>query len=362
MRSGVDVMEVDVYGTTVPPGSLIVGGRYRVDRLLQQRPRVNLYLGHRILPIHDAEQPHNDIGESLVAIRELDLSALPQLSRSLVEGAAFEEFVSPVVAGSPRISSVPDRVTTEDERHYFIMQLERAGSQVVREQHEIHEKPLLLADLFAQELWPWWLDSGRAIQWGGQLCRIAARLHRLGTVLGDLSPLSVLVDGEGSATWSPILLPSWPPPLRSWLQAASSISGIADPTTLYYEVFPIVEMNRDNPFIAPEIEGGDINERTDVYSLGAILYLLLTHYAPVAAWRRLDAVHAYGHTSTRQHTEPLMLAEDSEGLALIPPSLLNARISSPLEHVLLRALALDPAERYSSAFALAEVIEALENR
>lgn len=351
--------EVGASGATVPPGTLIVGGRYRVERLLQQRPRVNLYLGHRVSTLYDTEQ-QSDAGEALVAIRELDLIAIPETYRILVEQAAFEEFVSPVVAGSPRISSVPDRVAAEGERQYFIMQLERAGSSSTEEPRGASEKPLVLADLLALEEWPWWLDSERALQWGGQLCRIVARLHRLGTILGDLSPASVLVDSEGSAMWSPILLPSWPPPMHSWLQAASTTSDIADPVTLYHEVFPLLTIDHDNPFAAPEIESGNIDERADVYALGALLYLLLTHYAPVTAWRRLDAVNAYSSTTARQHTEPLMLAEESEGLALIPPSLLNARISSPLEHILLRTLALDPAERYPSAFTLAEAIESLD--
>ncbi len=366
MKSGVqveDVMEeVDGQEPVLASGSLILQGRYRLERLLRQRPRVNLYLGRRLPGTREMEQAESAATETLVAVRELDLTGLAESLHTLAERAAFEEFVSPVVAGSPRITSVPDRIASEGEKQYFIMQLERSTTHASSEPAEARAQPILLADLFDQDQWPWWLDQDRALQWCGQLCRIVARLHRTGTILGDLSPATILVDSEGVASWTPLLLPSWPPPQHCWLLAATGSIDSPDPIALYHEAFPPAVNSGDSPFAAPEAARGDIDECSDVYSLGAILYLLLTHYAPASAWRRLGAIQAYAHTPSYQHTEPLALDEQTDGLALIPPSLLNTRISSSLEHVLLRALALDPAERYSSAFTLAEVIEAIETR
>lgn len=338
-------------------GSIILQGRYCLERLLCQRPRVNLYLGRRLPGAQEPEQPESAATEALVAVRELDLTGLPETSDRLAERAAFEEFVSPVVAGSPRITSVPDRVASDGERHYFIMQLERSTNHSSSDQALSVARPILLADLLDQDQWPWWLDQERALQWCGQLCRIVARLHRTGIVLGDLSPTTVLVDSEGTATWIPLLLPSWPPPLHCWLLAAADASEEADPVALYHETFPPVVSDGNSPFVAPEAGRGNIDERSDVYSLGAILYLLLTHFAPASAWRRLGAIQAYAHAASYQHTEPLALSEQTDGLALILPSLLNAHILANLEHIVLRALALDPAERYPSPFALAEEIE-----
>jgi hypothetical protein len=47
-------------------------------------------------------------------------------------------------------------------------------------------------------------------------------------------------------------------------------------------------------------------------------------------------------------------------MELIPPHLFNHRIPVALEHILLRALALNPAERYPTAFDLVEALEAVE--
>jgi hypothetical protein len=351
------VEEVNVSELASAQGSLILQGRYRLERLLCQRPRVNLYLGRRLPAAQEPEHPESVAAESLVAIRELDLTGLPETPHRLAERAAFEEFVSPVVAGSPRITSVPDRVASDGERQYFIMQLERSASQASGDQTQAGAHPLLLADLFDQDQWPWWLDHERALQWCSQLCRIVARLHRMGCFFSDLSPATILVDSDGAAAWIPLLLPSWPPPLHCWLLAAAGMSQEAEPGALYHETFSFVARVGKSPFVAPEAGYGKIDERSDVYSLGAILYLLLTHFAPACAWRRLGAIQTYAHAASYQRTEPLAPDEQTDGLALILPSLLNPRISAHLEHIVLRALALDPAERYPSAFVLAEAIE-----
>ena len=51
-----------------------------------------------------------------------------------------------------------------------------------------------------------------------------------------------------------------------------------------------------------------------------------------------------------------------EGMALIPPHLFNSRIPPVLEQIVMRALALDPAERYSTVFELVEALESEEVR
>src|SRR5205823_3741973 len=145
----------------------------------------------------------------------------------------------------------------------------------------------------------------------------------------------------------------------------------------------------DNAFVAPEMLGGVCDERSDAYTLGAILYLLCTHYAPVAAARRLCAAQREWIERVRDEHDPYaqlvwqtreedleaspcdedgLLADlgdlgefdEGEGLDLLLPHQLCADFPLALERVLLRALALDPDQRYASVFELAEALDAVE--
>lgn len=340
----------------LPHGSLILEGRYRIVQLLHQRPRVHLYLAHRLtqpgssLDLDEAPQP-------LVAIRELVLTGLSLDIQKHIERAAFEEFVSPIVFGSPRLPGVGDRVSIENERHYLVMQLRptRGERQAVA---------VTLAELLmARQHWPGWLEIETALQWGMQLCRIVARLHRLGVVLGDLDPPTILVDSRGTAGWAPVLLISWPPAPRFWPAAPLSTSSMHH---LYAQVFPVAHSSPDNAFAAPETLRGICDEPSDVYSLGAILYLLCTRYAPTtsalrqaAEQRQSNALEQHEQGSGDHHlgSGPL---HSTAGMVLIPPRLFNNRISARLEQILLCSLALNPAERYPSVFALLEELESID--
>ncbi|MEO8970807.1 MAG: hypothetical protein ABI406_04305 [Ktedonobacteraceae bacterium] len=320
-------------------GTTILDDQYRLLELLHQRPRVNLYLGRR-LPRTAITKQQLETQESLVVIRELVLLGLPQQLQKQVEQAAFEEFVSPAMFGSLRLPGAGDRVRVEGERHYLVMQLRGAhggknGKDGSSRGKEWPTVAVTLTELLLnRRQWPLWLDMETGLNWGVQLCRIVARLHRLGLVAGDLDPNTVLVDENGPAEWPPVLLVSWPPAPQFWCESSTQ----SDVITPWLQIFPIATTLSTSAFAAPETLEGKCDERSDVYSLGAILYLLLTRYAPIAAQQR-------------QHTE---------GIELIPPRLFNAQIPVPLEHVLLCALALEPEERYVTVFALIEALERID--
>ena len=337
---------------TLAEGDVIRDGHYRIVELLYRRPRLRLYLARRV----SSEQASEEEIEHIVAIRELVLSELPELVREQIEKAAFEEFVTPIVLGPSQLSTGGDRVWTEGERHYLVMQLHD------RKNVSYADVSTLDKLVLGQREWPTWLNEEVALSWSTRLCRIVARLHRLGIVLGDLDLSTILVSSAGASAWSPILLASWPPPPHFWEADVGSSEFIQ----MQRQIFPAAKVARWNAFIAPEVLSGIGDERSDIYTLGAILYLLLTHYAPVAAIYRLQAM--VGVTLAEEESGSREQAaitshralDTSDCLELIAPHLLYHHIPELLEQILVRALELNPEQRYPSVFALVEALEAAE--
>jgi serine/threonine protein kinase len=115
-------------------------------------------------------------------------------------------------------------------------------------------------------------------------------------------------------------------------------------------------------FVAPEILTGLRDTRSDVYALGAILYLLCTGNAPKAASQRLrdQPTTRIERLTPRpgKRSEPPALATHQDP-TLIAPRQFNQRISPLLEQIILRALALEPEQRFASARDLAEALESM---
>ncbi len=330
-------------------GEVFLDGRYRIERLLYQRPRVNLYLGRRIMQAKARTEvvTLTEESEPLVAIRELLLDDLGLQVRAQIEAAVMEEFTSPVVLGSSQLPELGDRIMSDGERNYLIMQLHSAKNE-----RQANAQPL--SELLIQPRWPAWLNSELAYEWGIQICRIVARLHRLGVVLGDLDPAIVLIDGEGRASWAPVLLNAWPPAPQFWTRPSLGLTV----KEIYAHVFPFQPASIYNAFVAPEMLQGKCDERSDVYSLGAILYLLFTHYAPVGAARRLRASvqQVYKRAAGAEY------ADTSEGMALVAPAALCKSLAPATEQVIMKALDLEPQQRYRSAFDLVEALEEAQQR
>jgi eukaryotic-like serine/threonine-protein kinase len=94
-------------------------------------------------------------------------------------------------------------------------------------------------------------------------------------------------------------------------------------------------------FMSPEQAAGrldGVGPASDVYSLGATLYVMLTDQTPFSG-------------------EGEQILEDVRNGRLAPPRAVKAKVPRALEAICLRAMALEPARRYESASALAEDIE-----
>ncbi len=92
-------------------------------------------------------------------------------------------------------------------------------------------------------------------------------------------------------------------------------------------------------YMAPDLAEGAATARSDIYSLGVVLYQMVTGSVPFQAATSIATF--WKHV----REEPL------------PPSCLNPEVSASLDRVILRALEKDPAHRFSTAEALSEAYQ-----
>lgn len=147
--------------------------------------------------------------------------------------------------------------------------------------------------------------------------------HRLGVVHRDLKPSNILVERDPEGRWFPVVM-DFGLARELPFDPSSSDSEFVHGTPAY---------------MSPEQARGDgvvVDRRSDVYSLGATLYELVTGQVPFAS-------------STATQTMVRLLSEEPPAPRSVVPSL-----PVDLEAIILQCLAKDPAKRYQSARALAD--------
>lgn len=159
------------------------------------------------------------------------------------------------------------------------------------------------------------------------VARAVDHLHAQGVVHRDLKPSNILLDGDGQ------------PYVTDFGLAKVFVPGSEATTTGVIAGTP--------SYMAPEQASGhssEVGPAADIYSLGAILYELLTGQPP---FRREN---------------PLDTLLDILGREPRYPRQLNPRVPHGLELICLKCLAKSPADRYGSAAALADDLERFARR
>jgi len=123
------------------------------------------------------------------------------------------------------------------------------------------------------------VNPRRAVELAIQIADALADAHGSGIVHGDLRPDTIIVTHKGSAKVLEMGMSRWTSGGRVRAQAATA------PRSLGPEAVPIVS------YMSPEqVLGGPIDARSDVFSLGVVLYEMLTGRNPFAAARAEDTV------------------------------------------------------------------------
>jgi serine/threonine-protein kinase len=166
------------------------------------------------------------------------------------------------------------------------------------------------------------IDVPTAVRIVSAIARAVEYLHRQGIVHRDLKPSNILLDSQGEPYLTDFGLAKFFAP-----DAEHTATGVIAGTPAY---------------MAPEQAAGrgrEVGPGADVYSLGAILYELLTGVPPFLEKNPLDTL------LNVLSVDPML------------PRRLNPKIPRQLELICLTCLRKTPGERYASAEALADDLD-----
>jgi len=166
------------------------------------------------------------------------------------------------------------------------------------------------------------LTSGKTVFIARQICEGLAEAHRLGIIHRDLKPHNVMIDRDGNVRIMDFGI------ARTYRKEGVTDTGVIIGTPEY---------------MSPEqVEGRELDQRSDIYSLGILLYEMLTGRVPFR-----------GDT-------PLSVAVKQKTERPLAPRRVNPQISEDIDRIILKCLEKDKNRRYQDAEELLEELKTIE--
>ncbi len=288
-----------------------ITNRYRITSLVRRRPYVNLYFA---LDNQQSRQGQ----QHMVAISDIDITSLHDEARTEAIELAQQEY------DLLRLGRIPHVLPVVDLRyfhgHLFVVSDYSPIASSLGTTDKPENTKALTGKVHRLYTLQDFLQSGQglpseqqALKWMGYLCKAVDGLNRHQIIIGELDPYTIILN-ENSDDAEPALIISWLSPQLQRLLRSSQGS-----------------MRFRSYFCAPEALQGEAEPRSDIYSLGAVLYLLLTGSPP-------------SETVSRTRGR------------LRSPRELNGRISTHVNDCVMQALAIEPSKRFQNALEMSEAL------
>jgi serine/threonine protein kinase/tetratricopeptide (TPR) repeat protein len=281
--------------------------------------------------VYMAEQQHPVRRKVALKVVKPGMDSRQVLARFEAERQAL------AILDHPNIAKVFDAGATDSGRPYFVMELIK-GEPITGFCDRNHFSPQQRLELFAQ------------------VCHAIQHAHQKGIIHRDIKPTNVLVGMHDTTPVVKVIDFGVAKALGQELTDKTLFTGFAQflGTPLY---------------MSPEQAGQsvlDVDTRSDIYSLGVLLYELLTGTTPFDKERFKKAAQDEILRIIREEEPPkpsTRLSESKDSLASISaqrqtePAKLTKLVRGELDWIVMKALEKDRARRYDTASAFAADIE-----
>ena len=293
-------------------------GRYRLLRQLGEGGCGEVYLAEQEEPVRR---------RVALKVIKLGMATKNVIARFEVERQAL------ALMDHPNIAKVLDAGATEQGRPYFVMELV-GGVKITTfcDEHQLDARQRL--DLFIQ------------------VCQAIQHAHQKGVIHRDIKPSNILVSVQDGVAM---------PKVIDFGIAKATASRLTDETT-----FTAAGQFVGTPaYMSPEqaeLSGLDVDTRSDIYSLGVLLYELLTGRTPFdqkeLVSSGLDEMRRKLREVDPQRPSTLLTSLDNADLTatahsrhIDPPKLIRS-LKGDLDWIVMKTLEKDRRRRYETANAL----------